>query len=116
MWDFIGSGAWLGVPTVVFVYALVAIFGHIFLTRLRPGWHVIAIGGSRRSAYNTGIAVRRTVALCYVASGVLTAVGGIFFASRLATAGGDIGVEPGGHRADRRACSAASASAAARAR
>ena len=92
VWDFIGSGAWLGVPTVVFAYALVAVFGHIFLTRLRPGWHVIAIGGSRRSAYNTGIPVRRTVALCYVAGGVLTSVGGIFFASRLATAGGDIGV------------------------
>ncbi len=91
-WDFIGNGDWLGVPTVVFVYAAVAIFGHIFLTRLRPGWHVTAIGGSRRSAYNTGIAVRRTVALCYVASGVLTALGGVFFASRLATAGGDIGV------------------------
>ena len=91
-WDFIGSGDWLGVPTVVYAYAVVAIFGHIFLTRLRPGWHVTAIGGSRRSAYNTGIEVRRTVALCYVASGVLTAVGGIFFASRLATAGGDIGV------------------------
>jgi ribose transport system permease protein len=92
VWDFIGGGAWLGVPTVVFAYALVAIFGHIFLTRLRPGWHVIAIGGSRRSAYNTGIPVRRTVALCYVAGGMLTSIGGIFFASRLATAGGDIGV------------------------
>ena len=55
VWDFIGNGAWLGVPTVVYAYALVAIFGHVFLTRLRPGWHVIAIGGSRRSAYNTGI-------------------------------------------------------------
>jgi ribose transport system permease protein len=52
----------------------------------------MAIGGSRRSAYNSGIAVRRTVALCYVASGVLTAIGGCFFASRLATAGADIGV------------------------
>ena len=92
VWDFVGNGAWLGVPTVVYAYALVAIFGHVFLTRLRPGWHVIAIGGSRRSAYNTGIPVRRTVALCYVAGGVLTSVGGIFFASRLATAGGDIGV------------------------
>ena len=92
LWDFIGNGAALGVPAVVWVYAAVALFGHIFLTRLRPGWHVTAIGGSRRSAYNTGIAVRRTVALCYVASGVLTAFGGAFFAARLATAGGDIGV------------------------
>ncbi|WP_396434645.1 ABC transporter permease [Limnohabitans sp.] len=92
VWEAIGNGGWFGVPTVVWCYALVAVFGHIFLTRLRPGWHITAIGGSRRSAYNTGIAVRRTVALTYVASGVLTAVGGVFFASRLATAGGDIGV------------------------
>ena len=92
LWDFLGNGDALGVPTVVYAYAAVAIFGHVFLTRLRPGWHITAIGGSRRSAYNTGIAVRRTVAACYVASGVLTAAGGIFFASRLATAGGDIGV------------------------
>ena len=62
------------------------------LTRLRIGWHIMAIGGSRRSAYNAGIAVRRTVALSYVACGVLTAAGGCFFASRLATAGADIGV------------------------
>ncbi len=91
-WDFLGYGEWLGIPVVVYVYAVVALMGHILLTRLRPGWHITAIGGSRRSAYNTGIAVRRTVAMCYVSSGVLTAVGGLFFASRLATAGGDIGV------------------------
>jgi len=92
MWDFIGYGEWVGIPVVVYVYAAIAIMGHILLTRLRPGWHITAIGGSRRSAYNSGIAVRRTVTMCYVSSGVLTAIGGIFFASRLATAGGDIGV------------------------
>ena len=91
-WDFLGYGDWVGIPVVVYVYAAVALLGHILLTRLRPGWHITAIGGSRRSAYNTGIAVRRAVAMCYVSSGLLTAVGGIFFASRLATAGGDIGV------------------------
>src|SRR5215813_13161370 len=91
-WNFIGGGDVLGVPSVAILYLAVAIFGHVFLTRLRPGWHIIAIGGSRRSAYNTGIPVRRTVALCYVAGGVLTSIAGIFFASRLATAGGDIGV------------------------
>ena len=79
-------------PSVVLVYLVVAIFGHIFLTRLRPGWHVTAIGGSRRSAYNSGIPVRRTIALCYVASGVLTAIGALFFAARLGTVGGDVGV------------------------
>ena len=91
-WNFLGGGAVFGVPSVALLYIVVAIFGHIFLTRLRPGWHVIAIGGSRRSAYNSGVAVRRTIALCYVACGGLTAIGALFFAARLGTVGGDIGV------------------------
>jgi len=91
-WNFVGGGDILGVPSVALVYLLIAVFGHIFMTRLRPGWHITAIGGSRRSAYNSGIAVRRTIALCYVASGALTAVGALFFAARLGTVGGDIGV------------------------
>jgi ribose transport system permease protein len=91
-WDFIGAGSVLGIPTVALAYFVVAIFGHVFMTRLRPGWHITAIGGSRRSAYNSGIPVRRTIALCYVASGALTSIGALFFASRLGTVGGDIGV------------------------
>ena len=91
-WDFIGNGDVFGIPSVALVYLAVAVFGHIFMTRLRPGWHIMAIGGSRRSAYNSGIPVRRTIALCYVASGVLTAIGALFFAARLGTVGGDIGV------------------------
>ncbi|HRY03458.1 MAG TPA: ABC transporter permease, partial [Beijerinckiaceae bacterium] len=91
-WNFIGGGDVLGVPSVAVAYIVVAIFGHLFLTRLRPGWHITAIGGSRRSAYNSGIAVRRTIALCYVASGALTAIGALFFAARLGTVGGDVGI------------------------
>lgn len=91
-WNFLGNGTVLGIPSVAILYIVVAIFGHVFLTRLRPGWHVIAIGGSRRSAYNSGVAVRRTIALCYVASGGLTSIGALFFAARLGTVGGDIGV------------------------
>lgn len=92
VWDFVGNGTFFDLPTVAWLYLLVAIGGHVMLTRMRLGWHILAIGGSRRSAYNSGIAVRQTVALCYVTSGVLSAAGGLFFASRLATAGADIGV------------------------
>jgi len=91
-WDFLGNGNFLVLPTVAWIFIVCAIFGHVLLTRMRVGWHVMAIGGSRRSAYNSGIAVRRTVALSYVVCGVLTAAGGCFFASRLATAGADIGI------------------------
>ncbi len=92
VWYFMGDEALFGLPSVAWVFIVVAIVGHITLTRLRVGWHVMAIGGSRRSAYNSGIAVRSTVAMCYVMSGVLTSIGGLFFAARLATAGADIGV------------------------
>jgi ribose transport system permease protein len=91
-WNFIGGGDLFGIPSVALVYIVVAVFGHIFLTRLRPGWHVTAIGGSRRSAHNSGIPVRRTIALCYTAGGGLTAIGALFFAARLGTVGGDVGV------------------------
>ncbi|GGC77516.1 ABC transporter permease [Chelatococcus reniformis] len=91
LWNFMGGGDVFGVPSDALLYAALAIFGHIFLTRLRPGWHISAIGGSRRSAYNSGIPVRSVIARCYVASGVLTAIGALFFAARLGTVGGDIG-------------------------
>ncbi|GEP60026.1 ABC transporter permease [Reyranella soli] len=92
LWNFMGGGDILGVPSVAVLYGIVAIFGHVFMTRLRPGWHITAIGGSRRSAYNSGIPVRATIARCYAASGALTAVGALFFAARLGTVGGDVGV------------------------
>lgn len=90
-WDYIGSGSFLSVPTGAWVFALVAIGSHIFLTRLRAGWHVMAVGGNRRSAYNSGLPVNRVVALSYVASGVFAALAAVFYAARLASPGADTG-------------------------
>ena len=90
-WDYLGYGTFLSVPIILWVFTIVAVGGHIFLTRLRAGWHVMAIGGNRRSAYNTGLPVKRVVALSYVASGVFTAAAAIFYASRLASPGADTG-------------------------
>ena len=65
---------------------------HVVLTRMRFGWHLFAVGGSRRSAHNVGISVRRTVCWTYVISGALTACGALFYAARLNNAGGETGV------------------------
>jgi ribose transport system permease protein len=69
----------------------VAVIAHVFLTRLKLGWHIQAVGGSRRSAHNAGISVRRTVCLTYVISGALTACAGVLYAARLNAAGSDTG-------------------------
>ena len=92
VWDFIGEGSILNVPFSFVIFALFAIFFHVFLTRSRPGWHILAIGGSRRSAHNAGIAVRRTVCMTYALSGALVAIAGVMYAARLSSAGADTGV------------------------
>ena len=92
LWDFVGDGDVFGVPSSFIAALVVAILAHVYLTRLKGGWHIQAVGGSRRSAFNVGINVRRTVAMTYVIGGVLTAIGAFFFAARLNTAGSSTGV------------------------
>jgi ribose transport system permease protein len=91
-WDFMAVGAVLGVPSVLVFAVLAAIVAHVVLTRTRVGWHVMAVGGSRRSAYNAGIDVRRTVCATYVLSGVMVGVAACFYAARESNAGSDVGL------------------------
>jgi ribose transport system permease protein len=89
---FIGSGDVLGIPFSLWVAAIIAVAWHIVLSRMRPGWRLTAVGGARRSAYNAGINVRRTVFSAYVWSGVLCALAGFLFAARIGSTGADTGV------------------------
>jgi ribose transport system permease protein len=91
IWDFIGSGSVLGVPFSAILLFVGVIGGHILLSRTRPGWRVMAVGGSRRSAHNSGISVRWTVCGTYVVSGALVGVASFMYAARLNSAGSDAG-------------------------
>jgi ribose transport system permease protein len=89
---FIGEGTVFGIPFSLLVAALIAIVWHVVLSRMRPGWRLTAVGGARRSAYNAGIKVRRTVFFAYVWSGLLCSIAGFLFAARLGSTGADTGV------------------------
>jgi ribose transport system permease protein len=91
-WDFIGSGSLLGAPFSFVVLVVTALIAQVVLTRLRIGWRIAAVGGSRRAAYNAGIPVRSTVCLSYVVSGMLTGLAGTLYAARLSGAGPDTGL------------------------
>ncbi len=91
IWDFIGSGSVFGVPFSAILLFVAVVGGHILLSRTRPGWRVMAVGGSRRSAHNSGISVRWTVCGTYVVSGALVGVAGFMYAARLNSAGSDAG-------------------------
>ena len=90
-WEFMAIGKVFGIPVSLIVAAVIALVGHIVLTRMKFGWHVMAVGGSRRSAYNAGIKVKRTICATYVLSGVLTGLAATFYAARLSSAGTDVG-------------------------
>jgi len=91
-WDVMGLGGFFGVPFSFAVLVVVAIIGHILLTRSRPGWRLMAIGGSRRSAHNIGLSVRGTICGAYTISGMLCGLSGMLYAARLSGAGTDTGM------------------------
>ena len=90
-WTYLGLGGPYGIPTSFCVFVVVALIGHVLLTRSSIGWRVMAIGGSRKSAHNIGIAVKRTLCGTYVVSGMLCGLASVLYAARLGGAGTDTG-------------------------
>jgi ribose transport system permease protein len=91
-WEFLGAGKIFGIPASIIALIVTGLALHVFLTRMRPGIHVMAVGASRKAARHAGIAVNRVLFLAYVISGVTTAVAGIFYAARNDSAGSDTGL------------------------
>lgn len=81
-WDFLGDGSILGLPVNAATLIVVLFVGHLFLSRSRYGWHLTAIGASRKAARHAGIRVERMLFATYVLSGMLCALGGVFYAAR----------------------------------
>ena len=92
IWEFIGAGTLLKIPFSSWVLMIVAVTVHLVISRMKPGWRIMAIGGARRSAYNVGISVKRDICLTYIASGLLVALAAFMYATRLSSVGADTGV------------------------
>jgi len=92
VWDFMGSGFVFGIPTNMAVLIVVAVATHFYLTRVRPGVHIMAVGSSRKAARHAGVNVKRALFSAYVISGAITALAGIFYAARQNSSGTDTGV------------------------
>jgi ribose transport system permease protein len=92
VWDFMGSGTILGIPTNMAVLIVLGVATHFYLTRVRPGVHIMAVGSSRKAARHAGVNVKRALFSAYVISGVITALAGIFYAARQNSSGTDTGV------------------------
>lgn len=81
----------LGIPTVVVVALLMALLGHVALSRTPFGRSVYALGGNEEAARISGINCKRTKMMVYVITGSLAALAGVFMASRLGSAEAAVG-------------------------
>src|SRR5579872_4359111 len=91
-WDFLGEGSILGMPVNAATLIVVLLIGHILLSRSRYGWHLTAIGASRKAARHAGIRVQRMLLATYMLSGALCAAGGVFYAARQGSTDSTTGV------------------------
>lgn len=87
----LGQGELFGIPTQLWLFALVALIG-IFLLRFTAfGRTTYAIGNSEAAAEFSGLPVERTKLLIYTASGFVSALAAIVFVSRVSTTRSDMG-------------------------
>jgi ribose transport system permease protein len=91
-WEFLGAGFVLGIPINMFCLIVIGVIAHLYLTRIRSGVHIMAVGSSRKAARHAGIDVKRSLFLAYVLSGLLASLAGILYAARQNSAGTDTGV------------------------
>jgi ribose transport system permease protein len=87
MWDFFGEGNVFGMPTSMGFLLIFGVGFHFYLTRLRPGVHIMAVGSSRKAARHAGVNDKRAIFSAYVISGLLAAIGGLLYATAEYNAG-----------------------------
>jgi ribose/xylose/arabinose/galactoside ABC-type transport system permease subunit len=83
---FIGQGAMLGIPTPVWLFAVVVAALWWISRRMSVGRAIYAIGGNPEAARLSGLKVERTKIYVYTLLGFLAGLAGIILTSRLASA------------------------------
>ena len=79
------SGDVLGIPTLVIIFALVAVAGWVLLNRTTFGRRTFAVGGNAEAARLAGIRVQRHTVKLYVLSGVACGIAAVMLMARTTT-------------------------------
>lgn len=82
----LGRGALFGLPTPIWIAAIVGVAGQFVLSKTIFGRRVYHIGGNETAAYIAGVPVNRTRIVVFMLSGLTAAIGGILVAARIASA------------------------------
>jgi ribose transport system permease protein len=79
----IANGNFLGLPNLLWVFVAVVVVTSFVLRRTVFGRYVYAVGSNPESARLAGVPVTRVLVAVYAIGGLLAAVGGVLFTSRL---------------------------------
>jgi ribose/xylose/arabinose/galactoside ABC-type transport system permease subunit len=88
----LGQERWLGLPTQVWIFAVVTIAIWLLVHRMTLGRSFRAIGFSPAGARYAGLPVSRRLAFVYVLGGIIAALAAIIYTSRLGQAKADAGL------------------------
>lgn len=75
-----------GLPWTAVIVAVVLVIYNFILTKTRFGRHIYAIGGNAEAAELSGIKVKQVTFLVFASMGLMSALAGILYTSRLASA------------------------------
>jgi ribose transport system permease protein len=81
----LGEGNLLGVPFVLWILLLCAVFVHVIMEHTKLGRYAFAIGSNPDAAFYAGIPVDFHITAVYAIGGLLTGLSGMIEASRLMT-------------------------------
>lgn len=79
----LGQGVVAAIPIPIILIAVVAIAGHLVLTRTRLGRYSYVMGSNREAARLSGVPVKKHLTSVYVVSGALAGLAGMIAASRI---------------------------------
>jgi ribose transport system permease protein len=79
----IANGDFLGLPNLLWIFAAVVVVTAFVLRRTVFGRYIYAVGSNPESARLSGVPVTAVLVSVYSIAGLLAAVGGVLFASRL---------------------------------
>lgn len=88
----IGGGDIGSVPIPIVIFATVGLLTWIFLTRMRLGRYIYAVGGNENAARASGLHVRSIKMIVYTFCGTLAGLAGVVLASRITTGQPNAGV------------------------
>lgn len=89
--DVFGFGRFMNMPVPVIIAAIVAILMWVYMSRMRLGAQIYAVGGNLKAANLSGINTRRTLIRVYVMCALMAGLTGILLTARVETGDANMG-------------------------